>query len=248
MHRKSFIKRGFSNVPGDMFRVVVMLLFLAATNTVNAQVSGSATLVSDYRYRGVSLSQGMPEAQVDIGYDSPSGWYAGMLGSGVRLNDIRNGVNTEQFVAYAGYAGKILSGLNWEVGASDERFIGNSAYDYLEEFVGLTSDHFNARIYFSPSYFDQDVRTVYAELNAAYSLQDHVQLLAHAGLLHPLEAANGFPSASASRYDGRIGVNAPFDNWNFQLAWVTLQKKTTLYPHYDDRNPHAVVLSISYSF
>jgi uncharacterized protein (TIGR02001 family) len=228
----------------DIFRVAAVLLLLIAANIANAQISGSATIVSDYRYRGVSLSQGRPEAQVDVGYDSPSGWYAGILTSGVRVDD----ADTAQFVAYGGYAGKFLSGLNWEAGASGVRFMGESDYNYAEEFVGLTSDHFNARIYFSPSYFAEQTRTVYAELNAVSSLQDHFQLLAHIGLLHLLAVSDESSSESASRYDGRIGANAKVADWNVQLALVALQKKSALYPQYEDRNPRALVLSISYSF
>jgi len=227
-----------------MFRAAGMLLFLVGLNTAHAQISGNATIVSDYRYRGVSLSQGKPEAQVDVDYDSSNGWYAGMLASGVKLGY----TESEQYVAYAGYSGKFLSGLNWEAGASNVRFAGKPEYNYIEEFVGLTSDHFNGRIYFSPSYFDQETRSIYAELNAAYSLQDNFQLLAHIGLLHYLTISDESTSETASRYDGRIGVNTKVADWNIQLAWVALQRRSTQYPHYDDRNPHTVVLSVSYSF
>jgi uncharacterized protein (TIGR02001 family) len=246
MHRRSFIPSFFLNLQSGTLRATLMILLLVAANGAFAQVSGNATLVSDYRYRGVSLSQGKPEAQVDVGYDSSNGWYAGALASGVKLGY----TDTEQFVAYAGYAGKFLSELNWEVGASDVHFAGKSEYNYVEEFAGLTSDHFNARIYLSPSYFDQETRTIYAELNAVYPFQDHFQLLAHIGLLHPLTGTVGSPSSSevASRYDGRVGVNAKVADWNVQLAWVALQKRSTQFHYYDDRNPHAIVLSVSYSF
>ncbi|HXA47901.1 MAG TPA: TorF family putative porin [Burkholderiaceae bacterium] len=229
-----------------VFRVAAVVLPLVAANIVNAQISGNATIVSDYRYRGVSLSQGRPVAQVDVGYDNPNGWYAGILASGVKLDY----TETEQYVAYTGYAGKFLSGMNWEAGASDVRFVGESGYNYAEEFIGLTSDHFNGRVYFSPSYFDHDAHTVYAELNAAYPFQDHFQLLAHIGLLYTLRVDNGPPSPPdvPSRYDGRVGVNVKVVDWNVQLAWVALQKRSTQYPHYDDRNPHAIVLGVSYAF
>jgi len=228
----------------DIVRVAAALLLLVLANMAQAQISGNATIVSDYRYRGVSLSQGKPEAQVDIGYDSSNGWYSGILASGARLNY----ADTEQLVAYAGYAGRFLSELNWEVGASDVRFVDNSDYNYVEEFVGLSTDHFNARISFSPSYFDSQTRTIYAELNAVYPLQDHLQLLAHIGSLHYLVISDESSSMATSRYDGRIGVNAKFSDWNVQLAWVAIQKTSAYYPRYEDRNPRATVLSVSYSF
>src|SRR5439155_7805223 len=49
------------------------------------QVSGSASLVSDYRFRGVSLSQEKPALQLNVLYDDQSGWYAGAFASSVQI-------------------------------------------------------------------------------------------------------------------------------------------------------------------
>ena len=47
-----------------MFRHAVTLWFALVAANVSAQVSGSLTLVSDYRFRGVSLSHNKPAAQL----------------------------------------------------------------------------------------------------------------------------------------------------------------------------------------
>jgi uncharacterized protein (TIGR02001 family) len=244
MHRRRFISTAFPSTPGDILRVVIGLLSLFAITTTQAQISGSATVVSDYRFRGVSLSQGNPEAQVNIGYDNPNGMYAGGFASGVDLN----GVDAEQFIAYGGYTSRLPSGLSWEAGVTSAVYSGISHLNYSEAFAGLTSDNYSARIYYSPRYLDQNTSTLYAELNAAYTLEEDWRLLAHVGLLHPLSDSNIGSSELVSRYDGRLAINARIADWNAQLAWVVLQEKSTLYPQYQDRNPRAVILSVSYSF
>jgi uncharacterized protein (TIGR02001 family) len=225
-------------------RVAVALLCVMLANHVAAQVSGDVQIVSDYRYRGVSLSEGQPEAQVGLNYDGVAGWYVGGLASGANLD----GTRTAQVVAYGGYAGPISDELSWDGGASSAAFPRASAYNYTEAYLGLASENLSGRIYYSPSYFNQKARTVYAEINATYGLRENVHLLGHFGMLHPI-AGNG-PSAfdAASRYDGRVGISARYADWVAEVAWVAVQKTSAYYPTYADRNPHAVVVSVSFSF
>jgi uncharacterized protein (TIGR02001 family) len=244
MRRRRFISAEFPPLPGDKVRVAAVLLFLFAGPAAQAQISGNASLVSDYRLRGVSLSQGNPEAQLDLQYDSPRGWYAGGFASGAKLYDVA----TQEYVAYGGYAARLPTGLSWEAGASSAFFENASRYNYSEAFVGLSSDNFSGRIYLSPHYFDQKNRTAYAELNATFSLLENLRFLAHAGLLHQFSNSDQTSDAAISRFDYRIGLNAKIADWNVQLSWVALQTKPTEYPHYEDRNPRATVLSVSYSF
>lgn len=243
MLRRQFINGRFRTRPGDALRLATAFLCLTAAGAAMAQISGNASLVSDYRYRGVSLSQGKPEAQIELDYDSPSGWYAGALASGAKFES----ADAKQLVAYGGYVGRLSAGVNWEAGASSASFAGASSYNYTEAFAGLMSETYSGRIYFSPNYFDQKTRTVYAEINAAYLLGENLHLLAHGGFLYPLSDGGRF-SESSSRYDGRLAVSAKIADWNAQLAWVLLQKKFTEYPQYEDRNPRAVVLSVTYAF
>jgi uncharacterized protein (TIGR02001 family) len=239
-HRTPCIDRG---CPGAL-RAGVALLSLIATNSVFAQFSGDATVVSDYRYRGVSLSQGNAEPQVGVTYDSPAGWYAGGLAAGAKLAD----TNTEQIVAYGGYTRRISDTVSWDAGATNSSFARASYYDFAEAYVGLASENLSGRVYYSPSYFNQKTHTVYAEINAAWLLQENVHLLGHIGVLHPVSGNDVPPSALSSRYDARLGVSARIADCVAQVAWVALQKHATDYPTYEDRNPHAVVFSLSYSF
>jgi uncharacterized protein (TIGR02001 family) len=179
-----------------------------------------------------------------MAYDSHDGWYAGGLASGAKFA----GTHAEQFVVYGGHTGPVADGLSWDAGASGAAFVQASAYNYAEAYVGLASENCSGRVYYSPSYLNQKAHTVYAELNATYPLQENVHLLGHFGILHQLSGSDTSPSESGSRYDGRIGISARIAEWVVELAWVALQKKSSLYPAYEDRNPRTVVLSVAYSF
>jgi uncharacterized protein (TIGR02001 family) len=244
MQGKQFISLGASGSVGAGLKIAVAMLLVLTGSSVLAQTSGSVSIISDYRYRGVSLSEGRPVAQINLGYDSPGGWYAGGFASSARLDS----ANTEQLIAYAGYTDQFSSGLSWEAGASNALFLGVSRYNYAEAFAGLTSDNFSGRIYFSPNYFGQNARTMYAEINGAYPFLEKIHLLAHIGLLHSISSTDGGVSDAISRFDSRLGVSASVADWNAQLAWVVIEKSQSKYSHYEDRNPRALVLSLSYAF
>jgi uncharacterized protein (TIGR02001 family) len=246
MHPKKFISRYCTLSQSDKLFVALAFVLLCSANDAVAQFSGSAALVSDYRYRGVSLSQGNPEPQLSLSYDHPDGWYAGGLVSGVNLE----GAESQQLVAYGGYSrvlnSELFPGVSWEGGISSTTFRQASDYNYSEAYIGLTSGNYSARVYYSPSYFYQNARTVYAEFNAAYTLRDNLELTAHAGLLD--ELSNSDTALPGTRYDCRFGIATRINDWNVQLAVTALQKKSTYYPHYEDQHPKTLLLSVAYSF
>ena len=93
----------------------------AARRMVSAQVSGTVKLVSDYRFRGISLSQDKPAAQATVLYDDSSGWYAGAFASTVRFARSSGDLQALPFV---GYASRLPSGVSWEAGADYSAFAG----------------------------------------------------------------------------------------------------------------------------
>uniref|UniRef100_UPI0025F20381 TorF family putative porin n=1 Tax=Rugamonas sp. TaxID=1926287 RepID=UPI0025F20381 len=209
-------------------------LLAFAAGAAAAQASVSLSLLSDYRFRGASLSDGNPAPQVGVNLDGDAGWYGGALATGaVRLSERA----TAQVLAYGGYARRLASGWSWEAGATESVFTQARERDYGELYVGLSGERVNGRLYFAPRYFGYDSRTVYAEINGVYPLRDGLNLTGHAGWLHTLsgEAWPGVPADS--RYDARIGLSAPLGEWNVQLAWVLTQRSGEHYLHDDERSP-----------
>src|SRR5512134_2379963 len=67
------------------FRRAFACALFAGAAGAQAQMAGSATLVSDYRFRGTSFSDERPAAQIALSYDHESGAYIGAFASNVRL-------------------------------------------------------------------------------------------------------------------------------------------------------------------
>ena len=77
--------------------------------------SGNATLVSDYRFRGISQTYKLPAVQAGFDYAHSSGLYLGTWASNVTGNLYTNGAGLE-WDFYGGYKGSIGDGLGYDVG------------------------------------------------------------------------------------------------------------------------------------
>ena len=222
------------------------LWFLFVSAEAFAQVSGSASLLSDYRYRGVSLSDNRPAAQLALAYDDASGWYGGAFASTVQLGHPTH--RELQVVAFAGYASRMPSGLSWEAGADYSVVTGGQSYSYAEVYVGIASENVSTRLYYAPRYFGQKSGVLYGEINASQQLLDRVRLLAHGGVLrNNSDEAYGRP-ADRHVFDASVGVVIDFDQFSAQLSWVGISSVNTPYPTTVLRNRNGAVLKLSWSF
>jgi uncharacterized protein (TIGR02001 family) len=92
-----------------------------------AGFSGSAELVSDYRFRGVSLSNRKPALQAGVEYAHSSGFFGGTWGSNIAEVDTAN----VELDLYAGYAGT-AAGMTYTVTALKYLYPGASGLSYIE--------------------------------------------------------------------------------------------------------------------
>jgi uncharacterized protein (TIGR02001 family) len=218
-------------------------LFLAC-GVAFAQVGGNIAFLSDYRYRGVSLSKDEPTLRLSVGYDDPGGWFGGASLTGVMLFRPRW---QAQVLGYAGYAGRLSDRLGWEAGATGVHFDTDSRYDYCEIFTGLSGERWNARLHYSPDYFGSGARTAYSEFNVGLPISALTRATAHIGALMWL---GGTPPIEGGRlnFDGSLGLAVARDAWEVQLAWVA-GARSTVYPIvYGRASRSALVLSASLSF
>lgn len=175
-----------------------------------AQLSGSAGLVSDYMYRGISLSDGKPAARLSLDFDGAQGWYAGgqVVSGQLAMQSHRNA----QWLGYAGYARRLASGLAWEAGVSAYAFHGMPRWNFREVYAGLSFDNYSLRLHYAPDYLGFGERTVYAELNGGAPLAPGWRYLWRGGYLY----APGH--AASSRAEARVGIGKSFDAWQVQLS------------------------------
>lgn len=225
----------------------VAALALAARGAA-AQISASATLASNYWFRGVSLSRDRPVARADVGYDDSSGAYAGAFASSVKFADF-GGLRVET-LGYGGYARSVGPGASVDAGATYAEFPGRPDYDYLEVHAGFTIDDLSTSIYYAPNYFGQGARTVYAELNLAHAAGERLRILAHAGhlLAWPRPGATG--ATRRGQTDFQLGAALQIDRLRVQFARAPSDRASRVYPIYaaDGRVAHgAWILSLSLS-
>ncbi len=156
-----------------MLRGVATLLLCACASGAAAQLSGTLSAVSDYRYRGITFSDRRPAAQAGLAYDDPTG----LVRRRIRIDRPARSASEErssnlQAIVYAGYATRLPSGISVEAGGDYSAFAGSSGLNYGEVFVGGAIENLSARIYYSPRYFGQSSNAVYGEINATQPLID----------------------------------------------------------------------------
>lgn len=105
----------------------------AADESDGVEVEGTIGLVSDYRFRGIPLSDGKPALQAGIEIER-AGWFAGSWGSTVADREHSHwGV---EFDVYAGRRGQV-AGLNYSVtGYAYLTGLHQSAYVEIQTLVG----------------------------------------------------------------------------------------------------------------
>jgi uncharacterized protein (TIGR02001 family) len=99
-------------------------------------VSGSVTLLSDYRFRGISRSDGDPALQAQLTLSLPSGLYAGARGT--TLKGLTNRADAE-FDLYAGYSIPLGLGSSVDTGLIYYAFPGAGRRSgYFEPYASVS--------------------------------------------------------------------------------------------------------------
>ena len=87
-----------------------------ATTPAHAQLSGSASIDSQYRYRGYALGYERPVATLDLSFDHPSGFYAN--GSITGVDTSQNGLRLLATPGHVGYAQRLTGDLSIDGGVT----------------------------------------------------------------------------------------------------------------------------------
>jgi len=181
-------------------RLILLSCLAAPTAHAGGQISASAALDSDDRFRGISLSHGRPDARLDLGYDHDSGLYGGV--ALVAAPAEGHSALLSHYTAYAGYVSRPVSGLSWEGGLSHTHISDSERYDYDELYAGVIAGAVSARLSYSPRYYGHDAQTLYADISGGRQISPRVRVFAHAGWLTPVSGA--WPLRQ--RYDLSAGV------------------------------------------
>jgi uncharacterized protein (TIGR02001 family) len=107
-------------------------------------VSGSATVVSDYRFRGISQTDKNFAVQGGITVSHESGFYVGAWGSSIDDYVTVHGTPAQELDLIAGFKKSFDNGLTFDIGAVYYVYPGtraagdDSASDFIEPYVSLS--------------------------------------------------------------------------------------------------------------
>lgn len=185
----------------------------------SAETGLAASIVSDARFRGYSLSEGRPVGTFDFAYDDASGFYAGLSASGV----LRRGGHPAPFALQgdAGYAKRLASGTTVDVGITHTTYShyssGERGTSLTEIYAGVARGAVSSRLSMSPHYFEPGRWTAYGEVNASVSPARNWSLDGHAGMLVTLSA----PSTESYRpdFDWSVGVSRALGRVSLHARW-----------------------------
>lgn len=109
----------------------------AAAPTPEFTVSGNVSGVSDYRFRGVSLSQGDPAIQGGITLTHASGFYVGAWSSSLGYTPL---YGEQELDLFGGWGGEVAPGTKVDVGLLKYIYPGNDVgpADYWEPYASIS--------------------------------------------------------------------------------------------------------------
>ncbi len=183
-------------------------------------ISGNVALVTDYRFRGVSLSGGDPAIQGGITVTHSSGFYIGTWSSSINGGPV---YGQQELDLFGGWGGEVASGTKVDVGLL--KYVYPSGHvgkaDYWEPYASLAHTFGPATLKVGGAYaWEQDSLGggdnlyVYSNLDVGVpttpiTVSGHLGYTS--GVLAPdvlADAANGFGNFKDTGWDWSIGASA----------------------------------------
>lgn len=214
------------------------------------ELSGNVALVSDYRFRGVSFSDGDPALQGGIDLTHESGFYVGTWGSTISGGSPYGELELD---VYAGYTGAISEGLSFDVGLlyymyPTENELADALEfdtDYFEPYASISGDLGPVSTTVGVAYAwdqsslgDQDNIYLYTDLSAGIP-DTAFTLTAHLGYTDGFFATD----PDGSSFDWGVGASyAVTDSLSLGVNYVDTQG-----PKIEDFTDAGIFFTIGYS-
>ncbi len=167
---------------------------LAHADDANGSVSGSASIVSDYLFRGLSQTNRKPALQAGVEYDSASGVYAGAWGSNISwLSDASTSAapisSSLEVDAYAGWRKTFSSGISVDGGIYRYQYPGSypagfTSPNTTEIYAGIGAAGFTLKYSWAVTNlfgFDRSKHSGYLDLSWGHALGKYWSVSAHVG-------------------------------------------------------------------
>ncbi len=215
-------------------------------------ISGGASLVSDYRFRGISMTNKRPAMQGTISVSHESGLYATVWGSSIDDYVSPNAADVE--IDFVGGFKTSLGAATLDVGATYYYYPGpGAASDFVEPYVAISHS-------FGP--VSGKVLAAYAPKQAALSIgdgeEDNFYLAGDLSAAVPgtpisLNAHLGhswgpsYMTIGDEYTDWSVGASAAYKNLSFGISYVDTNKSLVL-PTGRNISKGALVASVGVAF
>jgi uncharacterized protein (TIGR02001 family) len=222
----------------------IAAVLLLTSGVAHAQLSGTVTVVSDYDFRGISLSATEPALQGSIDWAHDSGLYLGALGS--CCLDYGPGTETSNEVdLYAGFAGEASGGFGYDVGIVYYTYWpDDDEVDYPELWVGGSYGPIKVKAWYTNDYGNLDVDAYYIEGNGTFELPQNFTLTAHVGYNFG-DYWNDFFGDEPIDYS--VGVGYAIGHFNLNLKYVDMSSDVDIESD-EFNNEGRVIFSVATTF
>lgn len=210
-----------------MFKKLILTTAIASSASfaiqAQADVSATATLVSDYVYNGVSNTDGDATLQGSVDWYNDAGFYAGVWASG--LDEVAYSSAEVEIDYYAGYAGSINDDLGFDLGYAFYTYPGaedaGGEFNYGEVYAAITfKENTTAKVLVSDDYFGEMGNSVVVTLSHTVSLPEEFSLTldaSHTKLMDDKAAAYYGPGTDDDSYS-HWGVSVAKSLAGFDLS------------------------------
>lgn len=202
-------------------------------------LTGGVAVVSDYRFRGVSLSDKDFAVQPYLTVKHESGLYVGTWAS----NLADNAGDDVEVDLYAGFAGG--DDLTYDISATYYVYPGVSSFNYLELTGKLGSTVGPATVGVQLSYVPSQDNTgnndnIYFGTNAAIAIPNSpISIVGTMGI------EDGAFTAGSEKVDWSLGLTAAVSGFTLGVSYVDANRETIFAPR---DSAAGVVFSVSYGF
>ncbi|HEY0630181.1 MAG TPA: TorF family putative porin [Sphingomicrobium sp.] len=208
-----------------MIRLALALLAVCpASQTAAVDVSAELGAVSDYRYRGLSLSDGKPAAQASITFEHDSGAYGTIWSSTIEEPGFEADV---EFDLTGGYSVELVESLSLDLSATYYLYPSEQSSNYVEGTATVEYAQGPATLSASVSFVprqsgtkdedDRKRRNSYWFLGAAYQLPK-LPLTVTAGLGH--EAGFFDEVEQGGKWDWSLGASVAFESLRLGVTYT----------------------------
>lgn len=215
--------------------------------TSDITVSGNVALVTDYRFRGVSFSNGDPAIQGGIDIAHSSGFYVGTWGSSIEDSPTFGEMELD---IYGGWSGDVTPGLTVDVGllyyAYPAKDNGGGPSDYFEPYASISTTVGPVGATLGVAYAwdqdslgDQDNLYIYTDLEAGIP-STPITVSGHLGYTDGVLA----PDTDGDAIDWSIGASVTvLGGLSLGVSYIGVEG-----PSIKNFTDDAVVGTLSYSF